>query len=258
MFRGIAAGAGLRVTGVPVDRDGIRVSGIRSPAVVITPAHQFPMGVTLSSQRRDELVRWAGAHGGLVIEDDYDGEFRFDRRQFGALQALAPDRVVYAGTASKTLAPGMRLAWLVLPRSLVDPVRTQMVRTGWRPPALDQLVFAELLESGAYDKHVRSRRAEYRDRRRRLEEAALPHLAITEQAAGLHVLAMLPPGGPGEAEVIEAAERQSLRLGALGEHWISAGPHPPGLLIGYATPAKHAFGPALEALRVSLGVLDAN
>ena len=117
-FRNMAAAAGQRIVGVPVDGAGLVVSELDSPAVVVTPAHQFPLGVTMAPARRTALT----GTGAVVVEDDYDGEFRFDRQQVGALQALAPERVIYAGTASKSLAPSLRLAWLVLPRFLVDPV----------------------------------------------------------------------------------------------------------------------------------------
>jgi GntR family transcriptional regulator/MocR family aminotransferase len=115
---------GLTTRRVPVDRDGLLVERLgEASAVAVTPAHQYPLGVTLSPERRAALVTWARRTGAYVIEDDYDGEFRYDRQPVGALQGLAPDRVVYAGTASKTVAPGLRIAWIVVPPALAAPMR---------------------------------------------------------------------------------------------------------------------------------------
>ncbi|KAA9155773.1 PLP-dependent aminotransferase family protein [Amycolatopsis acidicola] len=247
-FRQGAAGAGMSTVGVPVDERGVRVSEIDSPALVVTPAHQYPLGVTLAPERRTELVRWATKTGGLVIEDDYDGEFRFDRQPIGALQALAPERVVYAGTASKTLAPAMRIGWLVLPRALVAPMRAELHSLGWRPPTLDHLVLAEMLNSGAYDRHVRQRRLAYRRRRDRVLAALPAGITPVGISAGLHLLLRFPPGFRSEREVVAQALRASIAVDPLGRYWISPGVHPQGIVLGYATPAEHAFGPAVEAL----------
>ena len=225
-------------------------SGDLAPAraAVLTPAHQYPTGVTLHPDRRHASAGWARTGAGLVIEDDYDGEFRFDRQQVGALQALAPESVVYAGTASKTLAPALRLAWLVLPRALVDPLRTAMAATGLRPPILEQLVLAEFLESGGYDQHVRRCRAEYRSRRDKLLAVLPKHLALQGISAGLHLLLKLPEGGPSEAEVLAACHRHSVALGVLGDYWIRPDDRPGGVIIGYGASAKHAFRGATQAL----------
>ncbi|WP_431874549.1 PLP-dependent aminotransferase family protein [Amycolatopsis sacchari] len=247
-----ASRAGLRLAGVPVDEAGIQVSLVDNPAVVVTPAHQYPLGVTLAPERRTALARWATTTGGLVIEDDYDGEFRFDRQPVGALQALAPDRIVYTGTVSKTLAPATRIGWLVLPRSLVEPVRAALTATGWRPPTLDHLVLADMLASGAYDRHVRQRRTTYRRRRDRLLSLLPKGFQPIGISAGLHLLVLLPPHLT-EAEVIKAALRESVAIDGLGRHWFAEGEHPQGIVLGYATPAEHAFGPAVEALMRALG-----
>ncbi|MGH3439465.1 MAG: PLP-dependent aminotransferase family protein, partial [Sciscionella sp.] len=253
VFRDIAVAAGQRIVGVPVDDDGIRVSEIDSPAVVVTPAHQYPLGVTLAPHRRVELVAWAERTGAVVIEDDYDGEFRFDRQPVGAVQALAPERVVYSGTASKTLAPALRLSWLVLPRVLVEPVGQLMSAGGWRGQTLGQLVLAELITSGAYDRHVRRLRTSYRRRRDQLLEVLPDPLRTRGIAAGLHLVAELPGGVLGEAEVLAAARRHSVSIETLGPHWMEqAEDHPQGLVIGYAAPAEHAFGPAVDALACCL------
>ncbi|WP_370943664.1 PLP-dependent aminotransferase family protein [Amycolatopsis sp. cg5] len=240
MFRDIATAAGQHIVGVPVDDDGLQVSKVDSPAVMVTPAHHYPLGVTLAPARRTALVR----SGATIIEDDYDGEFRFDRQQVGALQALAPERVVYAGTASKTLAPALRLSWLVLPASLVDPVFAASSASGARPSVIDQLVLAELLESGAYDQHVRRCRTEYRRRRDQLVAALPDHLAVQGISAGLQLVVRLGC----EDEVLASARRHSLDLEVLGPHWIDRDDREGGIIVGYAAPARHAFSGALGTL----------
>ncbi|NKQ57552.1 PLP-dependent aminotransferase family protein [Amycolatopsis sp. K13G38] len=247
-FRDTAARSRLHITGVPVDERGIMVSEIDSPAVVVTPAHQYPLGHTLAPERRRELARWASA-GGLVIEDDYDGEFRLDRQPVGCVQALAPERIVYAGTASKTLAPALRIGWLVLPGALVEPVRAALADTGWRAPALSHLTLAELISSGAYDRHVRQRRTAYRNRRDRLLAALPDGFTPTGISAGLHLLLQVHGD---EQEYLAAARKNSVAVDSLGRHWISDSDHPQGIVVGYGSPAEHAFGPALEALVRSL------
>ncbi|OLF13378.1 GntR family transcriptional regulator [Actinophytocola xanthii] len=249
-FRDIMAAAGQRVVGVPVDGAGLRVAELASPAVVVTPAHQFPLGVTMAPERRAALA----ASGALVVEDDYDGEFRYDRNPVGALQALAPERVVHAGTVSKTLAPSLRLAWLVLPRFLVDPVLAAVTASGAHPPMLPQLVLAGLIASGAYDRHIRRRRLEYRARRDRLV-AALPAGWTPEGiAAGLHLVLRMPLDH--EQRAVAAAGRHSLRLGRLSPMWMGEVADRGGLVIGYGASPGNAFGGALGALEAVLAEVD--
>ena len=176
-----------------VDGDGMVVEGLDADAVLVTPAHQFPAGSVLSGERRRELL----AAGTLIVEDDYDAEFRYDREPVRALQGVAPEQVVQLGTVSKTLAPALRLGWLVAPPALADEAaRTKRLLDDFSP-ALDQLTLAELLTRGHYDRHVRRARSVYRARRDRLLAALakqLPELAVEGVAAGVHLLLRLPPG----------------------------------------------------------------
>jgi GntR family transcriptional regulator / MocR family aminotransferase len=242
VFRSAALASGQRIVGVPVDSSGLRVAELSSPAVVVTPAHQAPLGVTLAPARRTALT----ATGAYIVEDDYDGEFRYDRQQVGALQALAPERVIYAGSASKTLSPSLRLGWLVLPRSLVDPVIAALFASGARPPALDQLVLADMISSRAYDRHIRRSRLEYRTRRDTLV-AALPDSLVPQGiSAGLQLVLPLSPDA--EAEVPAAARRHSLAIEPLSPQWTSPGPDSTGLIVGYGASSKPSFAGALDAL----------
>ena len=249
-----ARAAGLTAPAVPVDEEGARVGDLRADALVVTPAHQYPLGVTLSAPRRGELIDWARETGGILVEDDYDGEFRYDRQPVGALQGLAPDRVVYAGTASKTLCPGLRLAWLALPGHLVAPVAQAKAELDRYAPALGQLVLADLITSGGYDRHVRRCRIRYRRRRDKLVgalSARAPHLALTGVEAGLH--AVLPlPGPDGERDAQARARRAGLAVDALADYYAAPDPPRSGLVIGYGTPPEHGFAPAVEALLAAL------
>ncbi|MFF1700632.1 PLP-dependent aminotransferase family protein [Streptomyces sp. NPDC058252] len=244
--------SGLRTIPVPFDELGTRpgdLTGVR--AVLLTPAHQFPMGVPLHPDRRAAVVDWARRTGGLILEDDYDGEFRYDRQPVGALQGLDPDRVVYLGTASKSLAPALRLGWMVLPPSLAAEVLSLKGEGGWSTGALDQLTLAEFLTSGAYDRHVRAARLRYRRRRDALVAALAgraPAVHATGIAAGLHAVLQLPRGA--EQSVVRAAAWQGLAV-----HGLSRFRHPdatPGprdaLVVGYGTPPDHAWSGALDAL----------
>jgi GntR family transcriptional regulator/MocR family aminotransferase len=254
--RRIVTDSGLAITSVAVDRDGARVDELgRSDAVLLTAAHQFPVGATLSPERRARAIEWASATAGIVNEDDYDGEFRYDRQPVGALQALAPDRVVYAGTASKTLAPGLRLAWLVLPAGLVEPVAAAKALADGQSGTLEQLTLARFIASGAYDRHVRRARLAYRRRRDRLVATlarTAPEVRVTGIAAGLHALVELPAGAD-EDEIVRRAAGHGLALEALGAYRPPGGDRGPALVVGYATPPEHAFSGALARLGAVLG-----
>src|SRR5580658_10261414 len=248
--RDLAQAQGLRLRPLPVDGSGA-VIGVAegADAALLTPAHQFPLGVTLHPQRRREAARW----GGIVIEDDYDGEFRYDRQPVGALQALAPDRVIYAGTASKSLIPALRLGWLVVPPRLLDAVTAELAAG---PSAVDQLTLAEFITSGGYDRQIRRARLAYRRRRDRLAAALRRRgLQVTGIAAGLQAVLEFSRTG-GARAVIDRASQHGVTIDGL-EHY-RAGESPPagdgraGLVIGYGRPPEHAFTTALARLCAAL------
>ncbi|WP_327401798.1 PLP-dependent aminotransferase family protein [Streptomyces sp. NBC_01288] len=243
--------AGLRTRPLPFDELGANPGQLTDePGVLLTPAHQFPMGVPLHHDRRSAVVDWARRTGGLVLEDDYDGEFRYDRQPIGALQGLDPNHVVYLGTASKSLAPGLRLAWMVLPPSLMEEVAKAKGGTD-TCGVLDQLTLAEFITSGAYDRHVRAARLRYRRRRDTLVEALAqraPDVHVTGIAAGFHAVLSLPPGT--EQSVVQAAAWQGLALHALSfyRHEHALVDPLDALVVGYGTPPDHAWAGAVEAL----------
>jgi len=193
--RALAARAGLEPIPVAVDADGIVVDELpRCDAVVVTPAHQHPTGALLSPARRAALMAWLRDHDAVAIEDDYDAEFRYDRPAVGALQGLDPERVIYAGSVSKTLAPALRLGWLVVPSALVDDVAAEKVLADRGTSRIDQLAFADFLARGELDRHLRRMRERYRARRDTLIDAVAAHLPQAEIlgiAAGLHATVRL-------------------------------------------------------------------
>ncbi|GAA1680843.1 PLP-dependent aminotransferase family protein [Glycomyces endophyticus] len=259
--RGILADAGVRTIPLGLDEHGVRTDQLASHpdtttrrgarAVLLTPAHQFPTGATLDPARRAAAVDWARLRGGVVLEDDYDGEFRYDREPVGAVQGLDPGHVVYLGSVSKSLSPAIRLGWMVIPSHLVDAVlAAKGLREAWTG-VTDQLALAEFIDSGRYDRHVRRMRQRYRDRRNLLAAVLAeraPHIEPAGIAAGLHAVLRLPPGT--EAPTLAAASRAGLALDGLTgfRHPDSVEPQQDGLVIGYAAPPDHRYRPALDAL----------
>jgi GntR family transcriptional regulator/MocR family aminotransferase len=230
---------GLRLVPIPVDEDGLDVAALRASdvqAVMVTPAHQYPTGVVLAPHRRAELIAWARQTGGLVVEDDYDAEFRYDRDPVGCLQGLAPDVVAHLGSASKALAPALRLGWLCPPRDRRGPVHAAKDAADHGGPALEQLAFADLLATGGYDRHLRQARRAYRTRRDALVAALatyLPQCRVHGVAAGLHLVVELPPGTD-DAAVAAKAHAAELGPVPLSATRLEPG-GPPGLVIGYAS-----------------------
>lgn len=240
---------GLEVVSVPVDGQGVCADALAQldvGAVFVTPANNFPFAVTMSSQRRNDLLAWARSQNAWVVEDDYDGEFRYDRRPIGSLQGLDPERVLYSGTASKAIAPSLRISWLVVPPGLRQElaIATHM-RAG--VSSLSQLVLADLIERGAYDRHVRKQRAIYRRRAQQLSEILSPieWLDVPNVDAGMHMFATLKGDSPGETAIIQAAEAASVGLLGMQTH---LGHSSEALVIGFSRPSDHQATAAFEAL----------
>jgi GntR family transcriptional regulator/MocR family aminotransferase len=238
---------------IDVDDDGLRADLlVASPARValVAPAHQFPLGVTLSPRRRAALLAWARSRG-LVIEDDYDAEFRYDRQPIGALHGLAPENVVYVGTVSKTLAPALRLGWMVLPSALIEPVTEAKHNHDSGSPTIDQLALAQLIQTGAYERHLRRLRREYRHRRDELIAALrrhVPSARITGTAAGLHLVVHLPDS-VSATKVAAAASPHDLSVTPLSRYELSEPTSGPScLVIGYGNIATSALDAAVRAL----------
>jgi len=230
-----ARAVGLKVIGVPVDCDGIRVNVLRETGA-------------------DAVIRWATECGAVIIEDDYDAEYRYDRTPVGALQGLAPDRVVYAGSASKTLAPGLRLGWFVMPGHLAEPMAAAKIAADRGSPALEQLALADLIMRGELDRHLRRMRPVYRRRRDALLAALarrLPWLEPTRVAAGLHLVTWLPPHLD-EAAVVDAAAYAGVGIEGVTPYRISH-PGPGGLIFGYATVNEQAIAEGVDILARVIG-----
>jgi GntR family transcriptional regulator/MocR family aminotransferase len=262
--RQAAVAAGMECVAVPVDERGIRVDALthasagssphaRLRAVVVTPAHQFPTGAVLAPERRAALLHWAETVDGLVLEDDYDAEFRYDREPVGVVQGMAPARVALLGSVSKTLSPGLGLGWAVLPQAWLPRVLAGRSPTT-APSVLDQLAMAEFLESGGYDRHLRALRRCYRARRTALIDAvraALPGAEVSGAEAGLHLLVRLPGecGPDWNVRLVRAAAGLGLRISPLD--FFRSGAPAPGraLVIGYGSLPDHAVGRAAALLR---------
>jgi GntR family transcriptional regulator/MocR family aminotransferase len=249
------ASNGLEIVPVPVDEDGLVVERLPEAGldtVMITPAHQFPLGVVLAPGRRAALIDWAARSGAVVLEDDYDAEYRYDRQPVGAVQGLAPDLVAYAGSTSKTLAPGLRLGWLVVPERLLDAVTAAKESDDLGTPVVEQLALADFLERGELDRHLRRTRSVYRARRDALVaalERVLPDCPPAGVAAGLHLVVRLP-AGTDERAVLDAARSRGLGLSGISEHRVEPGP--PALLLGYGRLPEPAVEPAVRLLADSL------
>jgi GntR family transcriptional regulator/MocR family aminotransferase len=230
---------GLEPVAIPVDGDGLRVdllAASHAQAVITSPAHQFPTGVVLSAARRQLLLEWALARQGFIVEDDYDAEYRYDREPVGALQGRMPDRVIYVGTASKTMAPALRIGWLHAPVSLSGTIAEAAWDLGWFASPIMLLAFADLLERGEIDRHLRRTRLIYRARRQRLIDElskALPDVTIGGIAAGLHLTLDLPAGIDATA-VAQTLTQQRVLIETLAASAVDRANALPGLVVGYS------------------------
>ena len=241
-----AAWAGLDAVPVPVDEHGVDVAALDhsgAGAVVLTPAHQWPTGVVLAPERRLALIDWAARRQAIIIEDDYDAEFRYDREPVGALQGLAPDRVAALGTVSKSLAPTLRLGWIASPPHLTEILTRTKYITDRGSPGLDQLALALLIETGRYDRHLRRMRTEYAARRDVLVESLAGHapgVRLTGLAAGFHAVAHLPAKAA-EQDVIRAARERSVGLYGMSANRADRSPDPPQLVLGFGNTSQRAI-----------------
>jgi GntR family transcriptional regulator/MocR family aminotransferase len=252
-YRAISQRNGMQAVSVPVDDRGIDVVALAatgSRAVILTPTHQFPTGVALAPERRQALVAWATEHDATIIEDDYDAEFRYDREPVGALQGLAPNRVALLGTASKSLAPALRIGWIVSPPALLGTVIEEKALMDRGSPALEQLALAALIESGRFDRHLRQMRAVYAGRRDALVGALrtlAPAVELRGLAAGFHAVARLPAGCDEPAVVVQARER-SVGLYGMSQYRASGDVRPPELVFGFGNVSEAAIERGIAAV----------
>lgn len=251
LFRDAITAAGGTTLPIGVDDHGAVVeelSGRDVAGVLLTPAHHNPLGMPLHPSRRTAVIEWARQGGNFVLDDDYDGEFRFDRQPVGALQALDPGRVVYLGSVSKSLSPALRLGWLALPEELVDPVVEAAGGQQFSVDVINQLTLADFMARGYYDRHIRRMRGRYRRRRDALVQALTPFDVDTVGlAAGLNLLVTLPEGT--EAEVLRRAGQAGIAVTGLSilRHPDAAIDKRDGIVVGYAAPPEHAFAAAVSA-----------
>ncbi|MCW2538502.1 MAG: GntR family transcriptional regulator [Frankiales bacterium] len=259
LYRDVLTSAGLRTPTIAVDERGARIDDLARlrgvSAVLLTPAHQYPTGVALHPDRRAAAVDWARATGGLLLEDDYDGEFRYDRQPVGAVQGLDPERVVYFGSVSKSLAPGLRLGWMVLPEEQVPQIVAAKGHGDYMSSAVEQLTLAQFIASGAYEGHVRAMRLRYRRRRDQLVTAMAqraPYIRVVGLAAGLQAVLELPRGT--ERAAVQAAAAHGLAVSGMAKFRYgvadsgSPAPEQDALVVNYAAPSDSAWAGALDAL----------
>lgn len=251
--RALAVRSGLEPVLVEVDDAGIRVDALQRAdpdAVVLTPAHQHPTGVVLAPERRTALLAWLRARDAVAIEDDYDAEYRYDRTAVGALQGLEPDRIVYAGSVSKTLAPALRIGWLVVPAALLHAVREEKLLADMGTARIEQHALAGFLARGELDRHLRRMRTRYRRRRDALVEAlaaALPEASVHGIAAGLHATVRLPASDDARA-IREEARRRRIELATMADYRPDADAGPPTLMLGYASMPEPAIRAGVQEL----------
>ncbi len=249
----ICARLGLEAVPVPIDDREIEVDALAARAVravILTPTHQIPTGTVLAPERRQALVAWANERDATIIEDDYDAEFRYDRAPVGALQGLAPDRVALIGSVSKSLAPALRLGWVVCPGALLGSVTEDKRLSDRGSPALEVLGLAALIESGRYDRHLRRMRRVYGARRETLIAALAgraPGVALEGLAAGFHAVAQLLPAADEQAIIGEAWER-SIGLYGMRSYRPSGHGGPPQLVLGFGNLSEAAIERGIGAI----------
>ena len=249
----ITTRAGLQAVPVRVDESGVDVEMLASTgarAVILTPAHQAPTGVVLAPNRRHALLKWANACNAFIVEDDYDAEFRYDRQPVGQIQGLGPERVIGISSVSKTLAPALRIGWMVCPPHLTEIIANDKHLSDRGSPGIDQLALARLIESGRYDKHLRRMRTFYEERRAVLINALskyAPHVQLSGLAAGFHAVAHLPRRTD-ETAVISGAQRKSIGLSGMSSYRWNGATHPPQLVLGFGHLSETAIERGVVAI----------
>jgi GntR family transcriptional regulator/MocR family aminotransferase len=248
-----ATSAGLHIVPIQVDKEGIDVGRLvtsNADGVLVTPTHQSPTGFVLSGERRGELLNWLRSRKCFALEDDYDAEFRYDRGPVGALQGLAPERVVYAGTASKTLAPGLRIGWLVVPETMREPILSEHRLADYGAPRIEQNALATFINDGDLDRHLRRMRLIYRDRRNALVSAIeefLPEASIDGISAGLHAVVRLPESVAEQAVLSEVA-RRGVQIEFMSQWYVRKQDRPSTILIGYAQSSESTLRAGIRIL----------
>jgi GntR family transcriptional regulator / MocR family aminotransferase len=246
--RQIAEQSGLQPLPIAVDDQGLRVDALAASdceVVAVTPAHQYPMGVVLSSERRAELLEWADENDALIVEDDYDSELRYDRSPVGALQGLAPERVCHIGSLSKRLAPGVGLGWVLSPSWLTGALTYEKATADGAAPVIEQLALTDFIARGELDRHLRRMRLRYRTRRQALTQvltAFLPGAQLTGIEAGVFVTLLLEKD-PAEALLATAAQR-GIGLEAIAHD----GHAETGLILGYGNLTEPAITEGVRRL----------
>jgi GntR family transcriptional regulator/MocR family aminotransferase len=245
-YRMIGRRSSIEAIAVPVDQHGIDVEALAATAcraVILTPTHQFPTGVALAPERRQALVTWANEHDAVIVEDDYDAEFRYDREPVGALQGLVPNRVALVGTVSKSLAPALRIGWVVCPPALLATMTEEKALMDRGSPAIEQLALAALIESGRFDRHLRRMRAVYAGRRETLVRTLAteaPSVSLHGLVAGFHAVARLPASSD-ERSIVEQARERSIELRGMSEYRASGAVDPPELVLGFGNLSDDAI-----------------
>src|SRR4051794_1801500 len=251
--RELIANAGLEPIPIPLAERGIDVDELARhdvAAVLVAPAHSYPSGAVLAPARRIALVEWADATGALVVEDDYDAEFRYDRAPIGALQGLRPERVVYGGSVSKTVSPMLRVGWLAAPEALMADLRREKLYDDIATGTLDQLALARFVDAGDLARHLRRVRPLYRRRRDVALDAVARHLpdaTTAAVAAGLHLFVRLPDGCD-ERALVRAARQRGVLVEGTARHWSDPAAAPPALVLGYGAAGEAAIEQGVAAL----------
>lgn len=255
--RDIWIAAGFTLIPVAVDEAGIDVAALaksRAQAVLLSPAHQYPTGVVMSGARRLALASWLQERNAVAVEDDYDAEFRYDRAPVGALQGLAPEHVIYAGTTSKTLAPALRLGWMAVPPDLLLMLEDELRQMDYGRGRIDQFALAHFITTGDFDRHLRKMRALYRDRREALLvalRAELPDAEVGGISAGLHATVRFPRRLNEEA-IIERAKKRDIGLAFLRRHYLGVAPEESTLVLSYANMPESALRSGVRTLATIL------